>query len=161
MPPSENTKHLIIMLNELATINNDRMEGYKNAEKQLSANQNLSSVLRDKWQQSVVFITELQQRIKLLGGDFTDDAGFFNTWIIRKNTLTRNSTSSVLDECELGEDAAIKAYSIVLQSEVEIPAGIRQLIVEQQTSIKKSYDLIKKYRSLNLDFQNYNERFLL
>lgn len=161
MPLSENTKKLIILLNDLVALNNDRMGGYKYAEEQISTNPNLSSVFREKWQQSFAFIDELQQSIQLLGGNFTEDTSFFNHWIPLQNTPKRNNTSFVLNGCELGEDATIKAYNIILQSDVEIPARIRQLIVEQQTSIKKSYDLIKKYRSLNLDFKNYGESFSL
>ncbi|MES2134422.1 MAG: PA2169 family four-helix-bundle protein [Bacteroidota bacterium] len=153
------------MLNDLVTINNDRMEGYKKVEKQVNTNLNLSSVFRDKWQQSFTFITELQQNIKLLGGNYTDNMSLpgkiFNIWMGFKNTLKRDNTSTILDSCEFGEDMAIKAYNAVLQSEVGIPAGIRQLIQEQQTAIKKSYDLVKKYKDLNLDFQNYDKSFLL
>ena len=165
MPLSENTKNLILMLNDLVIINNDRMEGYKKAENQVNANLNLSSIFRDKWQQSLTFITELRQNIKLLGDNDTDDINLagkiFNIWLDFKNTLKQNTTSPILDSCELGEDLTIKAYNAVLQSKVGIPAGIRQLIQEQQTAIKKSYDLVKKYKELNLDFQIYDKSFLL
>ena len=163
MSVPENTKHLIILLNDLARINNDRVVGYKKAEEQAAGNMDLSSLFREKWQQSLGFIADLEYQIKRLDGIYNDDTSFagkiFRTWMSIKNTIKQNDMVSILDSCKFGEDAAIKAYSDALRSDLEISAEVRQQILEQQTAIKKSYDLIKKYRDLNLNLFNYERSF--
>jgi uncharacterized protein (TIGR02284 family) len=163
MASSEHTKHLVIMLNDLAIINKDRIEGYKKAEKQVGERSDLCSLFREKFNQSEEFVNDLQLQIKTLGGNHTVDASFagkiFRAWMSIKNTFKPNDATSVLDSCAFGETAAINAYDEVLRSDVEIPASVRQQILEQQTAIKKSYDMIKKYGDLNLNFFNYNKSF--
>jgi uncharacterized protein (TIGR02284 family) len=163
MSSSENTKHLVIMLNDLAIINKDRVEGYKKAEKQVGEHSDLRSLFREKFNQSEEFISDLQSRIKELGANHSVDTSLagkiFRAWMGIKNTFKPNDATSILDSCEFGENAAIKAYDDVLRSDIEIPAGVRQQILEQQTAIKKSYDMIKKYGDLNLNFFTYNKSF--
>lgn len=151
------------MLNDLAIINKDRVEGYKKAEKQVGEHSDLRSLFREKFNQSEEFVSDLQAKINELGGIHTGDASFagkiFRAWMGIKNTFKPNNATSILDSCEFGEKAAIKAYDEVLRSDVEIPATVRQQILEQQTAIKKSHDTIKKYGDLNLNFFNYNKSF--
>lgn len=163
MEPSHNTTDLTILLNDLVKINNDRVEGYRKAEQQAKGNTDLQSIFKEKTHQSLNFTAELKHYIRLLGHDYNSDTTFagkvFRTWMDVKNTFKPNNTTSILDSCEFGEDAAIKAYDNALRSDTEISAEIRQHILEQQTAIKKSYDLIKRYRDLNLNLFKYNKGF--
>lgn len=163
MQSSENTSYLVTMLNDLAIINKDRIEGYKKAEKQAADNTDLRSIFREKSHQSEEFVNDLQTQIKQLKGSYSLDTSFagkiFRAWMGIKNTFKPNNATSILDSCEFGENAAIKAYDEVLRSDVEIPAIVRQQILEQQTAIKKSYDMIRKYADLNLNFFKYNKSF--
>jgi uncharacterized protein (TIGR02284 family) len=63
-----------------------------------------------------------------------------------KVTFSGKDRQTILDSCEFGEDAAQKAYRTALGSDAEISANTRQLITEQQESLKTSHDTIKKYR---------------
>ncbi len=161
MEYSENNINLTLLLNDLVKINNDRYEGYRKVEQQAKGNTNLQSIFKDKSQQSLAFTVELKQHIKSLGHDYNNDTTFagkvFRVWMDIKNTFKPNNTTSILDSCEFGEDAAIKAYDSALRSDTEISAEIRQHILEQQTAIKKSYDLIKRYKDLNLNLSKYNK----
>ncbi len=156
-------KDLMIMLNDLVKINNDRREGYIKAEEQAADNFNLKSIFKDKSLQSLGFSNDLKSYIQALGGNYNEDTSLagklFITWMSIKNTVTPNNSNSILDSCEFGEEAAIKAYDYALRSDVEIPAEIRQHILEQQTAIRKANDLIKKYRDLNLNLFNYTKSF--
>lgn len=158
---SENTKNLVILLKDLARINNDRVEGYRTAMKQADKYPDLSSIFHEKSKQSEDFISELQAQVSRLEGENNADTTFagkiFRIWMEIKNTFKANNTASILDSCEFGEAAAIRAYDEALHSDVKIPADIRQLILEQQTAIKKSQDLIRKYG--NLTFYGYNNSF--
>lgn len=163
MKSSENTKHLVIILKDLAKINNDRMEGYRKARKMADNYPDLSSIFHEKSRQSEDFISDLQEQISSLEGhnevDSTLSGKILRMWMGVKNTFKPNDTTSILDSCEFLEAAAIKAYDEALHSDVSIPAQIRQQILEQQTAIKKSQDLIRKYGNLNLTFRRYNNSF--
>lgn len=161
MKSLENTENLVILLKDLARINNDRVEGYRKAKKQAENHPDLSSIFHEKSKQSEDFINELQEHVSALEGENKTDTSFagkiFRIWMGVKNTFKPNNTTSILDSCEFGEAAAIKAYEEALHSDVEIPANIRQQILEQQTAIKKSQDLIRKYG--NLTIYRYNNSF--
>lgn len=163
MKSSENTKHLMILLNDLARINHDRVEGYKKAKQHAEQHADLSSIFHEKSKQSEEFVSDLQAQVKTLGGDVGVDTSLagkiLRMWMDVKNTFKPNNATSILDSCGFLEDAAIKAYDEALRSDIEIPAVIRQQILEQQTSIKKSRELIKKYGDLNLNFFDYNNSF--
>ena len=51
------------------------------------------------------------------------------------------------DEEYLGE--SIEAYNEALETDAEMDAETRQLIMEQKNSLKTSHDIIKKYRDLH------------
>jgi uncharacterized protein (TIGR02284 family) len=63
-----------------------------------------------------------------------------------KATFTGKDRKAILASCEFGEDAAQKAYDEALSSEAELPAEVRQLIMDQKLSLKKSHDYIKALR---------------
>jgi len=161
MKSPENTKNLVILLKDLARINKDRVEGYRTATKQAGNYPDLSSIFHEKSKQSEDFINELQEQISELEGENATETTFagkiFRLWMEIKNTFKANNTTSILDSCEFGEAAAIKAYDEALHSDVKIPANIRQQVLEQQTAIKKSQELIRKYG--NLTFYRYNNSF--
>lgn len=161
MKSSENTQTLVILLKDLARINNDRVEGYRKARKLADNYPDLSSLLHEKAKQSEDFISELEEQIIALEGENKTDTSFagkiFRIWMGIKNTLRTHTATSILDSCEFGEEAAIKAYDEALHSDVRIPANIRQQILEQQTAIKKSQDLIRKYADLAI--YRYNNSF--
>lgn len=161
MKSSENTQTLVILLKDLARINNDRVEGYRKARQLADNYPDLSSLLHEKAKQSEDFISELEEQITALEGENKTDTSFagkiFRIWMGIKNTLRTHTPTSILDSCEYGEAAAIKAYDEALHSDVKIPANIRQQILEQQTAIKKSQDLIRKYAGLAI--YRYNNSF--
>jgi uncharacterized protein (TIGR02284 family) len=63
-----------------------------------------------------------------------------------KAIFTGKDRQAILENCEFGEDAAQKAYKAALASDAEISSETRQLITDQQASLKTAHDLIKKYR---------------
>lgn len=63
-----------------------------------------------------------------------------------KATFTGKDRKAILASCEYGEDAAQRAYDSALSSDVEMPTDVRQLIMDQKTSLKRSHDKIKALR---------------
>ncbi len=66
-----------------------------------------------------------------------------------KDSKPGRSDLSVLELCEFGEDAAQKAYDEALKSDVEMPAKIREIIVNQKGQLRNAHDTIKRQRDLH------------
>lgn len=154
---AEKNKELHSTLNDLVKINNDRIEGYQKAAEQARENPALQVLFNEKAADSRKFVYELNQHIAKIGGDHTNDttvAGkIFRSWMDIKNTFKPSDKTTILDSCEFGEDAALKAYDMALKSDAELDAELRKAIILQQESIKASHDRIKMQRDLsaNLD----------
>ena len=71
-----------------------------------------------------------------------------------KATFTGHDRQTVLENCEFGEDAAQKAYRAALASDTEMSADVRNVITDQQSSLKEAHDLIKKYRDAHKAVNN-------
>ena len=142
---------LVEVFNDLIEINNDRINGYvKAAEETKDIDVDLKAVFHKMADESRKYKTELAQAVTRLGGTpaegTTNSGKIYRVWMDVKATFTGHDRQSVLESCEFGEDAAQKAYKLALSSDAEMDAESRQLITDQQSSLKTSHDLIKKYR---------------
>lgn len=145
--------NLLEVLNDLVRINNDRITGYERAIKEASDEDvDLKGLFRSMANESQQYVSELSSRIANLGGTATDDTTnsgkIYRAWMDVKAVFTGQDRKALLASCEFGEDAAQKAYDEALSSDSEIDSESRQLIMDQKTSLKKSHDMIKKYRDL-------------
>ena len=150
----EESKELIGMLNDLIRINHDRTEGYKKAVEELRPTDiDLKTMFINMANHSAQFSTELSAEVSTLGGepaqDSTQSGKIYRLWMEIKSMASANDRKSVLDLCEFGEDAALKAYNAALKSDTEIPADIRQVIVNQRENIQASHDVVKRYRDMH------------
>lgn len=141
-------------LNDLVRINNDRITGYEKAAEQAeSIDVDLKVIFNKMASESREYIRQLDEKVIALGEKPSADSTFagkiYRTWMDVKNTFTGSDRTSILNSCEFGEDAAQKAYNEALESDAEMDADTRQLIMEQKNSLKNSHDIIKKYRDLN------------
>lgn len=144
-------ENLIEVLNDLVEINNDRINGYMKASKETKdLDADLKAVFNKMADESQQYKSELAQRVISLGGKpaegTTNSGKIYRVWMDVKATFTGHDRQSVLESCEFGEDAAQKAYKLALSSDVEMDAETRTLITDQQSKLKTSHDLIKKYR---------------
>ena len=139
------------VLNDLIRINNDRTKGYENAsEEAKSIDVDLQATFNKMANESRKYAAELSNEVQRLGGHpstgTTNSGKIFRAWMDVKATFSGEDRQAILESCEFGEDAAQKAYKAALASDTEISARTRQLITEQQSSLKTSHDIIKKYR---------------
>lgn len=144
---------LIEVLNDLVQINNDRITGYEKAiTESKDEDVDLKGLFRSMVNESGQYVSELRSKITNLGGTASDDTTtsgkIYRAWMDVKAVFTGSDRKALLSSCEFGEDAAQKAYETALSSDTEIDADTRQLIMDQKTSLKKSHDMIKKYRDL-------------
>lgn len=145
---------LIHALNDLVRINHDRTEGYQKAVDDLEAKDiDLKTMFTNMASTSAQFASELKTLIAKLGGepasDTTQSGKIYRVWMDIRSSVSSNERKSVLELCEFGEDAALKAYNSALESDAEIPADIRQVILNQKSNIQNSHDIVKRYRDLH------------
>jgi uncharacterized protein (TIGR02284 family) len=143
---------LTSVLNELVKINNDRIVGYQKAAEE-TEDTALKVVFNKMAGDSRQYHEELSNEIVRLQGRVTTDTTlsgkFYRVWMDIKAAVAGRDRTAILDSCEFGEDAAQEAYQLALESDAEIPADTRQLIVNQKTSLKTAHDAIKKMRDVS------------
>jgi uncharacterized protein (TIGR02284 family) len=150
----EANKELIEVLNDLIRINHDRTEGYHKAVEELKPTDiDLKTMFTNMANTSVQYANALAAEVRNLGGtpasDSTQSGKLYRVWMDIKSGMSARDRKSVLALCEFGEDAALKAYNLALESDAEIQPDIRQLIVDQRSSIQSSHDVVKRYRDMH------------
>ncbi len=145
---------LIEVLNDLIQINTDRVTGYEKAATETKdIDIDLQTIFNKMADESRKYKTDLSQEVTRLGGTPAEGrtglGTIYQVWMDVKATFTGHDRQSALEACEYGEDAAQKAYRNALSSDAEIYADTRQLITSQQSSLKTSHDIIKKYRDMH------------
>ena len=143
-------------LNDLVQINTDRTKGFENALKQLqeegvqeeATSADLKSLFLSYIDQSRRFKMELAKEVEVLGSDIETDTStsgkIHRAWIDLKTTFTGHSTHSILEECEFGEDAILKAYDSALEE--RLPAYITDMLNDQLAELTEAHDEIKALR---------------
>ena len=144
------TLETIEILNDLIQINNDRIDGYEKALKELKQEDNdLRALFSSMISESHEIRLALGTEVNALGGDMetstTTSGKIYRAWMDFKAIFTGHDRHTVLANCERGEDAAQKAYETALEDE-ELPAYLREMILEQQQTLRQSHDKIKALR---------------
>jgi uncharacterized protein (TIGR02284 family) len=137
-------------IRSLIVINNDRVEGYKEAAK-LSKDADLITLFNGYSSQSDGFRKELESVLadqeEAPDRDDTKISGkIYRRWMDVKDNAAGNNRKAVLSSCEFGEDAAKKEYESVLKDSDEIAGEVLDLINRQFSEIKKAHDKIKTMR---------------
>ena len=145
----QNNEKLVQALNELVSINYDRVFGYEKAIEEVDASDvDLRALFNRGVSQSRKYVSELQQTIRGLGGepvtDSTTRGKLFRVWMDFKSTLMGKDRKSVLDSCAYGEEAALKAYDDALQTEAHLPDNIRISIAEHKQTLKSAHHAIQE-----------------
>lgn len=150
----EKNEKVIGILNDLIRINHDRVVGYEKAIEELKdEDADLKTLFLRYTQESKQYANELTTEVSRLGGnpaDGTTNSGkIYRVWMDLKAAITGHDRKTVLANCEFGEDAAQKAYDMALNSDEEIEAPIRELIVRQKSQLKTGHDEVKRLRDLH------------
>ena len=138
------------ILNDLIKINNDRILGYQKAIDQLGdEDRDIKLLFTNMVSESQHFNRELTRLAINYGGDVsttgTSSGSLYRTWTDVKAVFTGGNRKAVLDNCEMGEDAALKAYEAALEENALTPDA-KELILRQQESLQLSHDKIKRTR---------------
>jgi uncharacterized protein (TIGR02284 family) len=146
----ENTQATVQILNDLIQINNDRIEGYQRASKDLKdGDAELKSLFTRLIGQSQGYKLALGTEVSAFGKDIetstTTSGKIHRAWLDVKAAFTGHDTHDILEECEFGEDAILKAYRTALEDE-NLPAYLRETISLQESELLDAHDEIKSLR---------------
>ncbi len=136
-------------LNQLLTRNYDAEAGYKDAAENVEDPQ-LKNFFQQAAQQRYDFGHKIKGEIKQLGGSpdkGTSVAGdLHRTWIDLKSAVASRNNIAVLNECERGEQAALKDYQEALDSPV-ISGSCESIIQNQLNEIQGKVQHITELRN--------------
>jgi uncharacterized protein (TIGR02284 family) len=136
-------------LNNLIETCKDGQNGFKEAAEAVEKS-DLKTFLYDCSQQRSQFAGELQTLVREMGGDPEDSgsisASLHRGWMNIKSAITGNNEQAILNECERGEDSAVKNYKEALDT--ELPTHVNSLVRKQFATVQTTHDKIKSLRDL-------------
>jgi len=130
----------------------DGAKGYKTASEDIE-DKDLKDLFRKYAVQRDSMITELQDQLHKFGKLDDESSSLEGTvhraWIDLKSALTSRDRVRVLEECERGEDYAVKAYKEALDK--ELPGQLKPIVEQQYSDVKNAHDHIKSLRDAAKD----------
>ena len=146
----QNNNETIEVLNDLIQINNDRIVGYERAIKETKAEDDdlkvlFASMIAESHRHKIALATEVQALGASVEKGTTTSGKIYRAWMDVKAVFTGHDRHTVLENCEEGEDAAQRAYRTALQND-SLPAYVRELLIQQQETLRESHDEIKALR---------------
>ncbi|WKB51815.1 ferritin-like domain-containing protein [Eleftheria terrae] len=91
---------------------------------------------------------ELQAQVTALGGKpethGTAAGAVHRGWVATRSALTGYDDHAMLEECERGEDVALKKYRAALAR--DLPLNIRSLVERQMQGTQRNHDEVKVLR---------------
>lgn len=145
------TENTAEVLNDLIQINNDRIEGYERAAREVKEKDiDLRAIFNSMAEESRKYVSELSTYVTVRGEDTAEGTTLkgkiYRAWMDVKATFTGMDRKAIIASCEFGEDAAQKAYEEALKEDV--PAEVRKVITDQKAKLRTSHDKIKRMRDM-------------
>lgn len=145
---------LVNVMNDLIQINRDRIQGYKTAKEDIKdIDADLHTLFGQKISQSEDFLRDLEPIVTKHGGEpetgVNTSGKLFRSWMDFKASLTGQDRQAVLNSCEFGEKAALDEYEDALETSADIPADVRQMIMDQKDKIQSSLNSIQNYSDVD------------
>lgn len=125
----------------------DGSKGFKTASEDIE-DKDLKDLFMKYAVQRDSMITELQDQLFKMGASDDESSSVEGTvhraWIDLKSALTSRDRARVLEECERGEDYAVKAYEEALQ--MDLPSELKSIVQQQYDDVKNAHDHIRTLR---------------
>lgn len=143
-------------LNDLVETARDGQKGYETAAGAVE-NPRVKAELQRFAQQRAQFVSELESKAQQFGGSthqkttaegvMMEAAGAVHRgWINLKSAVGANDSQAILDECETGDEAALKAYHNAL-AEQNLPLEVKSIIQKQEQEIQMAKQTISSLKS--------------
>jgi uncharacterized protein (TIGR02284 family) len=142
-----NNDRIVSVLNDLIETSRDGVEGFRTCAEDVK-DPALKTYFLNRAQGCEEAIRELSAQVRQYGGD-PDTTGsatgaLHRTWLDLKTAITSGDNLAVLEECERGEDTAVRAYENALNE--ELPPDLRALIQRQYEGAKENHDEVRQMR---------------
>lgn len=141
-------KDVISVLNDLIETSKDGEKGFRTCAEDIKRPE-LKTLFLTRAQGCGAAAAELQQLVRTLGGDpetSTSMAGdMHRRWVDLKALVTGKDDEAILNECERGEDVAMKAYRKALEK--DLPVTIRNVVEQQFQGVQRNHDQVKALRN--------------
>ncbi|MBJ6109545.1 PA2169 family four-helix-bundle protein [Hymenobacter sp. BT523] len=136
------------LLNELVETLKDGQKGYADAMTDVE-DSSLKDTFKKYAAQRASYITEIEDQMFKLDLKPDESSSITGTvhraWIDLKSALTSKDNKAVLNECERGEDYAVKAYQTALKAQ-DLPSNLKSVIEKQYQGVQEAHNTIKALR---------------
>jgi uncharacterized protein (TIGR02284 family) len=141
---------IISTLNDLIETCKDGEQGFRTcAEDASNRNPQLKTLFATRQRECAEAARELQQLVRAYGGDPETRSSVTGTmhraWVDIKSAITGKDDKAVLNECERGEDVAVKSYRKALEN-IDLPADVRAVVERQYQGVVRNHDQVKLLR---------------
>lgn len=145
------TDRIIEILNDLIKINKDRVTGFEMiVHKEDDTEPEIRNFFYAGATESRSFINELHSELLKLGGApvsvNTVGGRLYHFWLNLNVTFSGEDPQATLAACDAGGEAILDSYREIPELRVDLPVNIKKLIENQEFALKRSQELIKKYR---------------
>lgn len=138
---------LISTLNELIETCKDGEKGFKTCAEDISDGQFKQPFLA-RVADCALAAKELQALVVAHGGTPETKSSLSGTlhrrWVDIKSAITGKDDEAILNECERGEDVALKSYRRALEK--NLPADVRTVVERQYQGTVRNHDMVKNLR---------------
>lgn len=138
MAPEENDASSV--LNDLIETCKDGEQGFRTAAEKVK-DSSLQSLFSTYASQRAQYAQELQALVSQMGGDPAASGHVAGTlhrgWINLKEALSRNEDKAIIDECEAGEDAAVKSYREAVNQ--SLPPDVEVIVQRQFSGVEEAH----------------------
>ena len=141
----ENNEKIISKLNHLVSMANDGKYGYENAAKDVK-DVGLQQMFTQYSNERGRYAEDLKNEVAALGGSPDKGGGplgaLHRTWMDIKSAITSGDREAIVAACVTGEEAAVKAYTDVLDDTM-LTGNTRQLVTSQLGGIQAALSSIR------------------
>lgn len=141
------SKDTISVLNDLIETCKDGEKGFMECAEDLRDPQ-LKTTMTQRARDCATGAAELQQLVRTLGGDpettTSVAADLHRRWVDLKSMITGKDDEAILNECERGEDVAVKSYRKALEK--DLPGEVRLVVERQYQGVLRNHDQVKALR---------------
>jgi uncharacterized protein (TIGR02284 family) len=144
-----NRQRLVEILNALLQTSRDGAMGFRTCARDVRS-KSLTPLFKASAERCEKGAAELEVAIRNLGGEPTHSGSVIGalhrTWTDVLSSLTGMEERVVLDECERGEDAAMRAYETALGE--DLPLDVERMVRRQYAGVKENHYRIRALRDL-------------
>lgn len=134
-------------LNDLIETSKDGEEGFRTCAEDIRDPQ-LKTLFSNRAQRCAAAAAELQQLVRAYRGEPERSSSLggalHRRWVDIKSAITGHDDKAVLNECERGEDVAVRSYRNALEK--NLPPDVRSVVERQYQGVLKNHDEVKRLR---------------